>query len=109
MRIRLKHITPVLMAGAAAAAIASAPVAVAATSQSQQSCVTLGTSTKCQTPGDVEINSSIPAPPCGSLGDVWPVLGRRLDLRCTGCRFRFNGQLHHRVRGFASADGDHGE
>ncbi|MCW2649200.1 MAG: hypothetical protein JWR32_176 [Mycobacterium sp.] len=75
MRIRLKHLTPVLMAGAAAAAIASAPVAVAAYSQSQQSCVTLGTSTKCQIAGDVEINSSIPAPPAGPWAMYGPFWG----------------------------------
>jgi hypothetical protein len=71
MRIGLKYITPVLAAGAAAIAIAGAPPAAAA---SQQSCVVLGTSTKCQTPGEVEINSSIPAPnpgPWAVYGPFW--------------------------------------
>lgn len=71
MRIGLKYITPVLAAGAAAIAIAGAPTAAAA---SQQSCVVLGTSTKCQKPGEVEINSSIPAPnpgPWAVYGPFW--------------------------------------
>ena len=71
MRIGLKYITPVLAAGAAAIAIAGAPPAAAA---SQQSCVVLGTSTKCQKPGEVEINSSIPAPnpgPWAVYGPFW--------------------------------------
>jgi hypothetical protein len=71
MRIGLKCITPVLAARAAAVAIAGAPTA-AATGQS--SCVTLGTSAKCQMPGEVEINSSIPAPnpgPWAVYGPFW--------------------------------------
>ena len=71
MRIGLKYITPVLATCAAAVAIAGAPTA-AATSQS--SCVMLGTSTKCQMPGEVEINSSIPAPnpgPWAVYGPFW--------------------------------------
>ena len=69
MRIGLKYITPALAAAAAAVAIAAAPTAAAA--GPQQSCVVLGTATKCQTPGDVEINSSIPAP----NGGPWAVYG----------------------------------
>jgi hypothetical protein len=70
MRLGRKHFTAMLASGAAALAIATAPAAAAATGE-QQSCVTLGTSTKCQAPGDVEINSSIPAPPAGP----WAVYG----------------------------------
>jgi hypothetical protein len=54
MRIGLNFITPLLVAGAAAAAIAAAPVAAA----DQQSCVS--GSTQCQTPGNVQINTSSP-------------------------------------------------
>jgi hypothetical protein len=68
MRIGLKYITTALATGAAAVAIAAAPMAAA---QAQQTCVTLGTATKCQTPGDVEINSSIPAP----NGGPWAIYG----------------------------------
>jgi hypothetical protein len=71
MRIGLKYITPVLAAGAAAVAIAAAPTAAAGP---QPSCVTSGTATKCQTPGNVEINSSIPAPnpgPWAVYGPFW--------------------------------------
>ena len=71
MRINPRYLTPVLAAGAAALAIAAAPTAAAAQGETGQSCVTLGTSTKCQAPGDVEINSSIPAPPVGP----WAVYG----------------------------------
>jgi hypothetical protein len=71
MRFGSKQITILLATGAATLAIAAAPAAAAATGESQQSCVTLGTSTKCQSPGDVEINSSIPAPPAGP----WAVYG----------------------------------
>ncbi|MCW2649084.1 MAG: hypothetical protein QOE41_2825 [Mycobacterium sp.] len=69
MRIKLNYITPLLVAGAAAAAIAAAPVAAA----NPQSCVSVGGSKQCQTPGNVQINSSLPPqsaasvnPPIGS-------------------------------------------
>ena len=59
MRIRVKYLTPVLAAGAAAVAIAAAPTALA--DSSQQTCTSLSTSsTKCQSPGDAEINDSLP-------------------------------------------------
>jgi hypothetical protein len=64
-------ITALLAMGAAALAIAAAPTAAAAQGEPEQSCVTLGSSTKCTAPGDVEINSSIPAPPVGP----WAVYG----------------------------------
>ena len=82
-----RYITPLLAAGAAALAIAGAPTAAAAHREARQSCVTLGTSTKCQAPGDVDINSSIPAPPpvagqstapSGSATDVDVPLGLKV-------------------------------
>jgi hypothetical protein len=71
MRTGLKFITPVLAASAAAVAIAAAPIAVA---DNPQQCVTKGTATKCQNQGNVEINSSIPAPnpgPWAVYGPFW--------------------------------------
>jgi hypothetical protein len=51
--------TPVLVAGVAAAAIAAAPTAAA--DSSQENCTPLGSSAvKCQSPGDAEINDSLP-------------------------------------------------
>lgn len=59
MSIGLKCVTPVLVAGAAAVAIASAPAAAAA--PAQETCVNLNSaSTKCQSPGNVELNDSLP-------------------------------------------------
>jgi hypothetical protein len=59
VRMRLAYLTPVLAGVAAAVAIAAAPVAAA--DASQQTCVSLSTSsTKCQSPGDAEINDSLP-------------------------------------------------
>jgi hypothetical protein len=58
MRIRLKYITPALAAGAAAVAIVAAPTAAAA---SNQSCIDLGSAaSKCQSPGNAQINDSLP-------------------------------------------------
>jgi hypothetical protein len=71
MRTGLKFITPVLAAGAAAVAIAAAPIAAA---DNPQQCVIKGTATKCQNRGNVEINSSIPAPnpgPWAVYGPFW--------------------------------------
>jgi hypothetical protein len=85
-RIGLKYITPVLAAGAVAVEvaveIAAAPTAAAASTgastgggadqpSTQQYCVSSATSTKCQSPGDAEINSSIPAP----YGGPWAIYG----------------------------------
>jgi hypothetical protein len=69
MRIKLNYIAPLLAAGAAAAAIAAAPTAAAA---AQQTCVTSGSSTQCQSPGNVQINSSIPAPYGGPFSIYGP-------------------------------------
>jgi hypothetical protein len=72
MRIAFGHVTPLLAAGAAAVALAVAPVAAAA---NQQSCSNTSGSTKCQKIGDVEINSSIPAPYAGPWGIYGPFWG----------------------------------
>jgi hypothetical protein len=53
MGMKLKHITPLLAAGAAAVAIAAAPTAFAA---NQQSC----SGTVCQSPGNVQIKTPPP-------------------------------------------------
>lgn len=61
MRIRFKslRLTPLLAATAAAVAITAAPAAAADPSQS--TCVNLSSSsTKCQSPGDVELNDTLP-------------------------------------------------
>jgi hypothetical protein len=59
MPIALKFLTPVLIAGAAAVAIAASPTAAADTTQ--ETCTGVSSSaTKCQSPGNVEINDSLP-------------------------------------------------
>jgi hypothetical protein len=55
MRFGTKYITPLLAAGATAAVIAAAPTAFAA---NQQSCVSSGSATQCQAPGNVQIDTS---------------------------------------------------
>jgi hypothetical protein len=57
MSMKLKYITPLLAAGAAAVAIVAAPTAFAA---DQQSCNGSGSGTACQSPGNVQIKSSPP-------------------------------------------------
>jgi hypothetical protein len=80
MRIRLKYITPLLAAGAAAAAIAAAPAALAAPSaaanpqQAQENCIDLGTDSQCQSPGNVQLNDSPPYPDYPYYG-VYPYYG----------------------------------
>jgi hypothetical protein len=55
MRIGLKHIAPVLAVGAVVAGIAGAPTAAA----DSELCTNLNTgATKCQKPGNVEVNDS---------------------------------------------------
>jgi hypothetical protein len=86
MAIGLKYVTAVQAAGAVAAVIAAAPAAAAVSpggggtaagtdhSSTQQYCVSSATSTKCVSPGDAEINSSIPAPyggPFAIYGPFW--------------------------------------
>jgi hypothetical protein len=55
MSMKLKDITPLLAAGAAAVVIAAAPTAFAA---DRQSCNGSGSGTDCQSPGNVQIKSS---------------------------------------------------
>jgi hypothetical protein len=80
MQIRLKCLTPLLAAGAAAAAIATAPAALAAPTaaanppQAQESCIDLSSGSQCQSPGNVQIDDS-PA------GPIYPYYG---DSRSTG-------------------------
>ena len=61
MRIKLTHVTPLLAAGAAAVAVLAAPTAAAAPTPLQQTCVTAGADTTCQSPGNVEITNAPPA------------------------------------------------
>ena len=58
MRIRPKLFTPLLAAGSVAVALAAAPTSAA--NPSQESCPPLSTgTTKCESPGNVEINDSL--------------------------------------------------
>ncbi|MCW2689917.1 MAG: hypothetical protein JWR37_4807 [Mycobacterium sp.] len=57
MTMKLKYITPLLAAGAAAVAIAAAPTVFAA---DQQSCNGIGSGTVCQLPGNVQMKASPP-------------------------------------------------
>jgi hypothetical protein len=61
MRIRLSYITPLLATGAAAVAIAAAPTATAAPTAIHKTCSSSGSGSTCQSPGNVEVNSSPPA------------------------------------------------
>jgi hypothetical protein len=54
MRVRLSHLTPLLVV-AGAAAIAGAPTAVA--DDSNPTCTDLGGTTECTTPGNVQIGN----------------------------------------------------
>ena len=57
--MKLRYLTPLLAATAAAASIAVAPLAQADPSTAQLSCVAVGgAGTECQTPGNVQINDS---------------------------------------------------
>ena len=74
MQIRLKYLTPLLAAGAAAAAIATAPAALAAPTaaanppQAQESCIDLNSGSQCQSPGNVQIDDS-------PVGPIYPYYG----------------------------------
>jgi hypothetical protein len=74
MQIRLKYLTPLLAAGAAAVAIAAAPAALAAPTgaanppQAQESCIDLNSGSQCQSPGNVQINDS-------PVGPIYPYYG----------------------------------
>lgn len=57
--MKLRHISALLAAGAASAAIAVAPTAAAA--PTGLTCINVGaTTTQCQSPGNVQINSDQP-------------------------------------------------
>jgi hypothetical protein len=59
MGIGMKGVTTVLAVSAAGVAIAGAPAAAA--DPAQETCVNLNSaSTRCQSPGDVELNDSLP-------------------------------------------------
>jgi hypothetical protein len=80
MQIRLKYLTPLLAAGAAAAAIAAAPAAVAAPTgasnppQAQENCIELGSDSQCQSPGNIQIDDS-PAGPIYPYYGYYPYYG----------------------------------
>lgn len=80
MQIRLKYLTPLLAAGAAAAAIAAAPVALAGPTgaanspQAQESCIDLNSGSQCQSPGNVQLNDSPAGPVYPYYGD-YPFYG----------------------------------
>jgi hypothetical protein len=56
MKLNTSAIAQIVAGIGAAAAIGAAPVAAAAT---HQTCINLGTSTQCQTPGRVQISSPV--------------------------------------------------
>ncbi|AWT56135.1 hypothetical protein [Mycolicibacterium smegmatis] len=60
--MRIRSLTPFLAVGAGAVAIALAPVASAAPTDDSvvPSCTSIGPGTECQSPGNVELNASIP-------------------------------------------------
>jgi hypothetical protein len=61
----LRYITPLLVAAGAAAAIAGAPAALADSSTTAQSCnyINGNLDTQCQSPGNTQINDSLPFVP----------------------------------------------
>ncbi|MCW2515276.1 MAG: hypothetical protein JWR11_4318 [Mycobacterium sp.] len=58
MKMKLRYMTPLLGAAAAAVAISAAPMASAA--DTAQSCGVSGTGTVCESPGNVQINDTPP-------------------------------------------------
>jgi hypothetical protein len=63
VRIKMRYITPLLGAAAAAVAISAAPIAAASpgATPNQQTCAGSGSGTVCQSPGNVQINDAPPA------------------------------------------------
>jgi hypothetical protein len=57
MALKLRHLSPFMLAAAAAVSIAAAPVAMA---DNGQSCTTAGYSSTCESPGNVQINDAPP-------------------------------------------------
>jgi hypothetical protein len=77
MRISLSYVTPMLAAGAVAAAIAAAPIAAAAVpAAAQTTCSSGAPGTRCQTPGNVQINDSMPPVQFDPYGGMGYLLGR---------------------------------
>jgi hypothetical protein len=71
VRIKPKFVIPVLAAGAVAVGVAAAPTAAA----DSEFCTSLSTgATKCQKPGDVEINDSLPR---SSTSSQWASQGQQ--------------------------------
>jgi membrane-associated phospholipid phosphatase len=69
VRIGLHYSTSLLAAMAVAAAVAAAPTGITA---NQQSCSHVGVATQCQSPGDVEINSSPSTQSATPGSSGWP-------------------------------------
>ncbi len=78
MNIKLSHITPLLVAGAAAVAITAAPIAAGAPAPAltpaQPSCTQNGMGSECQSAGNAELNDSPPPVSFNPYG-VKPWLG----------------------------------
>jgi hypothetical protein len=70
MRISLSYAAPLLAAGAVAVAIAAAPAAAATT------CSSTGPGSRCQSPGNVQINDSMPPVQFDPYGGMGYLLGR---------------------------------
>jgi hypothetical protein len=107
VRIKIKHITTLLVATPAAIAIATAPSAWAA--PNTQSCSDAGGATQCHTPGNAEIHaepqsmprifhSSINPKYRQPLGynPEWPFLGHHPYWQSFGYNPEWNG-FHHQV------------
>jgi hypothetical protein len=75
MPIKLSHIAPLLVAGAAAAAIAAAPIAAADPGALQQSCTQTVSGSECESPGNVEINDTPPPMNYDPYGDDGFLIG----------------------------------
>ena len=75
MRTKLTLVAPLLAAGAAAIAVAAAPIAAADPGPVQQTCTQAGLDSECQSPGNVQINDSIPADPVPFGGDEYLIGG----------------------------------
>jgi hypothetical protein len=61
MKMKLRYITPLLGAAAAAAAVAISAAPMASAADTGQSCGVSGTGTVCESPGNVQINDAPPA------------------------------------------------
>ncbi|OBF28443.1 hypothetical protein A5724_29065 [Mycobacterium sp. ACS1612] len=75
MKIQFAYGATLLTVGAAAVAILSAPTAMAAPAPLQKTCVAVGASSTCQSPGNVEITDSPPAIDFYPYGNMPYLLG----------------------------------